>query len=244
MSSKKFKQRIQYAPTDDEGIYYPESDGRPLAETDLHRIVIVNTYQKLEAYYKDRDDVYVSGNLLIYDVPGKTRRSISPDVMVVFGIEKKMRRTYKIWEEGKAPDFVMEVTSKSTYKNDLRKKKTRYAHIGVREYFLYDPERSYLPESLMGFRLNDDGKYGTIPRSPDNGILSDVLGIEFSIQGDDIGLYNPTSEQWLQTPAEIAQQEAQARQQEAQARQQAEAEVARLRAEIDRLKEAQQKYEN
>ncbi|RKU13247.1 hypothetical protein C6501_09285, partial [Candidatus Poribacteria bacterium] len=189
-----------------------------------------NTYQKLEAYYEDRDDVYVSGNLLIYDVPGKTRRSISPDVMVVFGIEKKRRRTYKIWEEGKAPDFVMEVTSKSTYKNDLRKKKTRYAHIGVREYFLYDPERSYLSDSLIGFRLNEDGKYDAIPSSQDNGILSAVLGIEFSIQGDDIGLYVPASKQWLQTPAEKAQQ--------------AEAEVARLRAEIERLKEEQQKYEN
>lgn len=237
MASKKSNKPIQYAPTDDDGIYYPESDGKPLAETDLHRIVIVNTYQKLEAYYDDRDDVYVSGNLLIYDVPGKTRRSISPDVMVVFGIEKKMRRTYKIWEEGKAPDFVMEVTSRSTYKNDLRKKKTRYAHMGVREYFLYDPERSYLSDSLIGFRLNDDGKYDAISSSQDNGILSAVLGIEFSIQGDDVGLYVPTSDQWLQTPIEIAQQEA-------QTRQQAEAEVARLRAEIERLKEEQQKYEN
>ena len=230
MASDKSKKPIQYAPTDDDGIYYPESDGKPLAETDLHRIVIVNTYQKLEAYYEDRDDVYVSGNLLIYDVPGKTRRSISPDVMVVFGIKKKMRRTYKIWEEGKAPDFVMEVTSKSTYKNDLKKKKSRYAQIGVREYFLYDPERSYLSDSLIGFQLNEDGKYDTIPLSQDNGILSAVLGIEFSIQSDDIGLYVPTSEQWLQTPAEKAQQ--------------AEAEVARLRSEIERLKEEQQKYEN
>ncbi len=237
MASKKSTKPIQYAPTDDDGIYYPESDGKPLAETDLHRIVIVNTYQKLEAYYEDRDDVYVSGNLLIYDVPGKTRRSISPDVMVVFGIEKKMRRTYKIWEEGKPPDFVMEVTSRSTYKNDLRKKKSRYAHIGVQEYFLYDPERSYLSDSLIGFRLNEDGKYDEIPSSQDNRIPSAVLGIEFSIQDDDVGLYNPTSGEWLQTPAEMAQQEV-------QARQQAEEEVVRLRAEIDRLKGLQNEYEN
>ena len=244
MAFDKTKKLIQYAPTDDDGIYYPESDGKPLAETDLHRVVIVNTYQKLEGHFEDRDDVYVSGNLLIYDVPGKTRRSISPDVMVVFGIEKKMRRTYKIWEEGKAPDFVMEVTSKSTYKNDLRKKKTRYAHIGVQEYFLYDPERSYLSDSLIGFQLNEDEKYDEIPGLPNGGIPSAVLGIEFSIQGDDIGLYVPTSEQWLQTPAERVQQEAQARQQEAQARQQAEAEVARLKAEIEQLKGLQNEHEN
>ncbi len=230
MASEKSTKPIQYAPTDDDGLYYPESDGKPLAETDLHRIVIVNTYQKLEAYYEGRDDVYVSGNLLIYDVPGKTRRSISPDVMVVFGIEKKMRRTYKIWEEGKAPDFVMEVTSKSTYKNDLRKKKARYAHIGVREYFLYDPERSYLSDSLIGFRLNEDGKYDAIPVLSSGGIPSVVLGIEFRLQEDDVGLYDMTSGKWLQTPTEKAQQ--------------AEEEVVRLRAEIDRLKGLQNEYEN
>lgn len=240
MSSDKITKRIQYAPTDDEGIDYPVSDGKPLAETDLHRIHIFNTYQKLEAYYADIDDVYVSGNLFIYDIPGKTRRSISPDVMVAFGIEKKMRRTYKTWEEGKAPDFVMEFTSKSTYTNDLKKKKTRYAQIDVKEYFLYDPERSYLPDSLIGFRLNDDGSYDPIPSSDDNGILSTVLGIEFRLQEDDIGLYDMTSGEYLQTPAEksmlIARREREVRQQETQARQHAETEVARLQAEIDRLK--------
>lgn len=224
---------IQYAPTDDDRIYYPETDGKPLAETDLHRILIIDTYQKLEAYFEDNDDVYVSGNLLIYDVPGKTRRSISPDVLVAFGIEKKMRRTYKTWEEGKAPDFVMEFSSKSTYKNDLEKKKTRYAHIGVREYFLYDPERAYLSDSLIGFRLNENEKYDEILALPDGGVPSVVLGIEFRLQEDGVGLYNPTSGEWLQTPAEKATAIAQ---EEAQARQQAEAENARLRSEIDRLK--------
>ena len=225
---------IKYVPTDDKGIYYPESDGRPLAETDLHRIIIIETYYKLKSHYEDYDDVYVSGNLLIYDIPGKPQRSISPDVMVVFGIEKKMRRTYKTWEEGKAPDFVMEFSSKSTYKNDLNRKKTRYAHIGVREYFLYDPERSYLSDSLMGFRLNDNGKFDAIEYLPHGGLHSEVLGIEFRIQGDEIGLIDAASGEWLQTPEEKASAIAQ----------QAEAEVARLRTEIEKLKTIQEKHEN
>ena len=237
MASNKTKLPIQYAPTDDEGIYYPERDGKPLAETDLHRIHIIDTYQKLEAFYEDSDNVYVSGNLLIYDVPWKTQRSILPDVLVAFGIEKKMRRTYKIWEEGKAPDFVMEVTSKSTYKNDLRRKKTRYAHIGVREYFLFDPERSYLPDSLMGFRLNEDGSYDTIPSLPNGGITSVVLGIEFRLQENGVGLYNTVSRKMLLTPVEIAKQEA-------EGRLRAEEEVLRLRVELDRLKAGQLKYES
>lgn len=254
MKKEKIEEFIKYAPTNDDGLDYPESDGRPLAETDIHRVVIYNTNDKLETFYAENDDVYVSGNLLIYDIPGKTTRSISPDIMVVFGIEKKMRRTYKVWEEGKAPDFVMEVSSKGTYRNDLTRKKNRYAHIGVREYFLYDPERSYLSDSLIGYRLNNDGKYDSIPSTDNSGKISTVLGIEFRIQGYDMGLYNLSSGEWLQTEAEkaneiaekasknaekaneIARQEAERRKQEAEARQKVEAEVARLKSEIDRLK--------
>ena len=123
MKTKHTTKPIKYVPTDDEGIYYPNTDGKPLAKTDLYRIIIIDTYHKLILHYEEFDDVYVSGNLLIYDIPGKTRRSISPDVMVVFGVEKKMRRTYKTWEEGKPPDFVMEFSSKSTFKNNLGRKK-------------------------------------------------------------------------------------------------------------------------
>ena len=248
MNSKHKRKPFKYIPTDDKNIYYPETDGRPLAETDLHRIIIIDTYHKLRSHYDDHDDVYVSGNLLIYDIPGKTRRSISPDVMVVFGIEKKMRRTYKTWEEGKAPDFVMEFSSKSTYRNDLNRKKIRYAQIGVQEYFLYDPERSYLSDSLMGFRLNDNGNFDAIKYLPHGGLRSEVLGIEFRIQEDEIGLLDTTTDEWIQTPEEKAsakaQQEAIERQKEVIARQNAEAEVARLRSEIEKLKTIQEKHEN
>ena len=251
MATQKNDTRIQYVPTDDAGIYYPETDGKPFAESDLHRIHIIDTYHRLNAYYEDRDDVYVSGNLLIYDVPGKTQRSISPDVMVVFGIEKKMRRTYKTWEEGKAPDLVMEFSSKTTYRADLEKKKKRYAQLGVTEYFLYDPERSYLDDPLIGLRLNDKGQYDRISPLPNGGIPSAVLGLEFYVQDDDLGIYNPTLDEWLPTPAEKAQQEAEARRQEAKARQQeakarqrAEQEVARLQSEIERLKGLVNKHEN
>lgn len=241
MNSKNNTKFIKYLPSDDKDIYYPESDGRPLAETDLHRIIIIDTYHKLKSHYEDYDDVYVSGNLLIYDIPGKTQRSISPDVMVVFGIEKKMRRTYKTWEEGKAPDFVMEFSSKSTYKNDLGRKKTRYANMGVREYFLYDPERSYLSDSLMGNRLNENGKYDAIEYLPHGGLHSEVLGIEFRIQGDEIALLDTSSGEWIQTPEEKASA---ATQREADARQQAEAEVIRLRSELDKLKRIQENNDN
>lgn len=248
MDGENIEKFIKYAPTDDEGLYYPETDGKPLAETEIHFNVIFNTIDKLRTYYAAQNDVSVLGNLLIYDIPGKTTRSISPDIMVVFGIEKKMKRTYKVWKEGKSPDFVMEISSKWTYRNDLTKKKERYAHIGVKEYFLYDPERSYLPDSLIGLRLTDDGEYEPIPTTNNNGKISNELCIEFRIQDNDIELYDLATGAELKTAAEkankLAKQEAEARQQEAEARQKVEAELAKIKSELTRLKGMQSSSEN
>ena len=60
---------------------------------------------------------------------------LQPDVQVVFGVGcDGDRSTFKVWEEGKAPDFVLEVASPSTAENDARHKASEYARIGVQEY--------------------------------------------------------------------------------------------------------------
>ena len=84
------RKKIQSAPT----IFYPESDGKPMAETDTHRKLMMDFILMLEDYFENNDDVYVSGNLLMYYEEGNRRKSISPDVFVVFGVEKKLRNTY------------------------------------------------------------------------------------------------------------------------------------------------------
>ena len=123
------------APT----IVYPESDGKPMAETDIHRDLMVDFIQMLQHHFID-EPVYVSGNLMMYYEQG-TRKSVAPDVFVVHGVAKKRRRTYLIWEEGQTPDFVLEVSSHSTSQNDMGDKKDIYAEVlGVKEYYIYDPE--------------------------------------------------------------------------------------------------------
>ena len=57
--------------------------------------------------------VYVSGNLLVYYVPGDRLRHLSPDVFVAKGVPKRERLNYLMWEEGKGPDVVIELTSSS-----------------------------------------------------------------------------------------------------------------------------------
>jgi len=59
------------------------------------------------------------------------------------------RRSYKTWlEEDKTPDFVLEITSKTTRSKDQGAKKGIYAFWGVREYFQYDPTGDYLNPQL------------------------------------------------------------------------------------------------
>lgn len=113
------QKKIQAAPT----IVYPESDGKPMAETDVHRDLMTDWMQMLRHHYRDKNDVYVSGNIFMYYVEGDPRQSVSPDVFVVFGVEKKRRRTYLTWEEGRTPDFVLEVASPKTFSNDFEKRK-------------------------------------------------------------------------------------------------------------------------
>ena len=208
--------KVQAAPT----IFYPESDGEPMAETDVHRDLMTDWIQMLKHHYRNETDVYVSGNLFMYYVEGEPRKCVSPDVFVVFGVEKKRRRTYLTWEEGRTPDFVLEVASPKTFSNDMREKKELYASVlAVQEYYIYDPLGQIVP-SFIGFRLID-GVYQEID-FVNNRLPSAVLGLELGERNSELRLYNPDTSQWLQTPSERAEN--------------AETELAKALAEIERLR--------
>ena len=199
-------------------VIYPESDGEPMAETDIHRKLMTDFIEMLENHFRSRPDVYVSGNLLLYYEEGNPKASVAPDVFVVFGIERKQRRTYRLWEEGKGPDFVLELVSKNTYRNDLGDKKDLYASVlSVKEYYLYDPDGQYLPSPLLGYRLEEDGAYSPIQpvevmslRAQRSNLLpSFVLGLELGIRDDELKLYNPLTKEWVLKPVEQAEEKAQ-----------------------------------
>ena len=235
--------KIQSAPT----IVYPESDGKPMAETDKHRDLMVDFIQMLQHHFRD-DPVYVSGNLLMYYEEGNTRKSVAPDVFVVFGVSKKPRRTYLTWEEGNTPDFVLELASPSTFRDDIRKKKALYASIlAVKEYYIYDPYGEIHPD-FIGFRLTD-GVYQEIDFVNER-LPSTVLDLELGEHGGVLRLYNPHTEQWLQPPpervkhaeerAQYAEERAQyaeeRAQQESVSRQNVETELAKALLEIEQLR--------
>lgn len=210
-------------------IEYPEADGKPMSESDQTRDYLIYGVKALRHYFSDRSDVYVSGNLFIYYRQGVRDAVVSPDVFVIFGVENKQRRSYKAWEEGgKLPDFVMEITSKTTQHQDEEEKLHKYRNLGVTEYFQYDPTGDYLQPPLKGSRLFE-GEYQAIaPTSAINDspiFYSTVLGLELHLLEGELRFFDPqTGEKLLDfDETEQARQAAeQARQAAEQARQAAE----------------------
>ena len=179
-------------------IEYPESDGQPMGETDKHILLMMTLRFMLDEFFRATAQVYVGSNLMCYYVEGDPKKSISPDVFIVRGAEKGERRVYKFWEEP-APQVVIELSSRKTAKADLTTKKDIYASLGVKEYFIFDPEFKLSPP-LRAFRLHGANFVEEIIR--ENRVMSHELGLELVNNGETLRLYHPTKKIFLRTPAE------------------------------------------
>ncbi len=84
-------------------IIYPESDGRPIADNTKQFRWIVTIEGGLEALFREREDVFVAGDLLWYPVEGRPDIRTAPDIRVVFGQPKGDRGSYLQWQEGGIP---------------------------------------------------------------------------------------------------------------------------------------------
>jgi len=204
-------------PKDD----YPTSDGKPMAETDLHRDLMIALIETLRWWFRDRPKVYVSGNLLVHYQKGNKRVHVSPDVFVVPGIGNHRRENYLMWEEGRGLDMVIELTSKTTMMEDIEEKYNLYVDkLGVKEYYLFDPKEEYLKPSFQGYRR---GKETFRPiKFVDGRLPSKVLGLHLERVGDELRLWNPDTGEQLPTPTELATR--------------AEAEIEQLRRELEQLR--------
>lgn len=187
-----------------EDIFYPDTDGEPMAEGDIQRDALVYCVEVLKHYFRAEPDVYVSGNLLFYYEEGNPHKSFAPDVFVVLGVPNCKRPIYKIWEEGKAPDLIIEITSKTTRKKD-RDKIGLYRRLGVREYFMFDPTGDYLDPALQCRRLGNGRYYLTKTWNlPDGGLKADsrILGLELIARGEELRFYSPEQREYLFTYSE------------------------------------------
>ena len=238
-------------PVPADTVDYPCSDGQPMAESQLHAECIMYVCKALQWHFEQHHaadryasdeagagpadaghGVYVGANMFLYYEQGNRAAVVAPDVFVARGVPVHLRDSYQLWREPKGPDFVLEVTSKSTSDTDLVDKRALYASLGVEEYFLYDPRGEYLTPPLRGYRLEGDAyrPVSGVSRLPGGGpsLYSAVLGLALRDErgSQRLRLHDPATGRDLRTYRESEAHAAQ----EAAARRTAEARVERERA--------------
>jgi Putative restriction endonuclease len=236
-------------------VFYPESDGQLVGETDVHRQLLMDLVFALSRHFADRPTTYVTGSLFLYYVKGNPRQVVCPDVCIAFDSTKRLRNIHQTWRDGPFPQVIIELTSASTRAEDLGPKRELYEWLGTLEYYLFDPhfdpgeaepDAVEEPGDLRRFsRPTADLPFGPAETVTPGAVLhSPALGLGFTVRGRALRVIDEATGQPLPTAeeeAEARQAEAEARQAEAEARQAAEAraqeladEVARLRAELER----------
>ena len=175
---------------------------------------IASAGMTLVAHFASRPGTLVSGEgFLCYDTRSHDGRLV-PDCVVAFDVDPvaiTRRNGYVIGEVGKAPDFVLEVASRRTGQADYTRKRFGYAHYGVGEYWRFDHTGGqYHDVPMAGDRLVD-GQYEAIPLADDRagkmfGMLSgysDALGLYLCWDAGNLRFYNPETDAFLMTHAEM-----------------------------------------
>ncbi len=209
-------------------VVYPVSDDQPMSDSQLGAAEMVRITQTLQDAFAGRADVYVWMNMFVYYEEGRPSAVFSPDVFVVIGVAKEpMRKVWKVWEEGKPPTVIFEVTSSSTYRDDEIRKMQLYARLGVREYILYDPHAEFLRAPLQGYQL-EGWAYQPMSTDADGALLSDALGMRLLLVDGRLRFFDRETGRELLSPVErLAEVEARA-EAETAARAAAEARIAEL----------------
>jgi Uma2 family endonuclease len=176
-------------------LIYPESDGEPMADNTLQWDWISLIKLGLEAVFKDRADVFVAGDLLWYPVEGKPEIRTAPDVLVALGRPKGYRGSYMQWIENNiAPQVVFEVLSPGNRPGEMMRKFAFYQRYGVREYYIYDPDRN----ELQGYiRYDTNLSLEEIPKEDLKNWISPLLEVQFEWTPEFFQLYRPDNRPFL-----------------------------------------------
>ncbi len=244
------------APPWADDIPYPSDDGEPMAETDLQYYAITDAVFALKTHLETLGrSGTVRGDCALYYDPDRRTVYVAPDVLLAFDVTVPRDEGFAPWVQGKVPDLVVEVASRSTHAQDSGRKRAQYAALGIAEYWQYDPHHQYLKEDLIGWRwCLQTGDYDRIPvthdptraaRIGESAVLGTVWGREDATGA--LRLWNPAAQAWYLTDREAeaarrreaaqrrreavrADREAAQRRREAARADQAETEIARLRA--------------
>ncbi|MCY4595867.1 MAG: Uma2 family endonuclease [Bryobacterales bacterium] len=245
-------------------IEYPYSDGKAMAESPRHVDAILYALAMLRNRFAESSLVQVGANMNLYYQEGDVEKKLVPGLFVVRGLAALPETSYRVWEAGRPPGFVLEVASPASAGRDRGVKRALYASIGVTEYWRFNPVGSLQGASRPGQRLEGSTLVGLgyepLGLAADGSIRSEVLELDLRVDsrpgmehllrfrdpctGEDLLTFRE-SEQG-RAEAERAKAEAERARAEAEtalnaevvARGAAESEIARLKARITELQAA------
>lgn len=160
------------------------TEGRP------HKKAKTRAIDLLGLHFKAMGRVVYLAEEMAVVYPGE--EVFGPDVLAVVDVpqpEDDERMAWVVVDEGKGLDFVLEVLHRGDRAKDLVDNVTRYARLGIPEYFVYDRGR----QQIHAHRLGDGARYERIV--PQSGrYTSDVLGLDLAIQGGTLRFFQGMAE--------------------------------------------------
>jgi Uma2 family endonuclease len=152
-----------------------------MPEGDRHSKPKRHAVDALEGYFAQRGrKVYVASELPVYY---PVERRFAPDLLVVLDAESRTRDKWMVSHEGRGLDWVMEVHVGGDRKKDAEFNVTRYARLGIPEYFIFDGGRL----TLEGYRLaTPDARVYTRMEPQRGRYSSEVLGLELEVEGENL----------------------------------------------------------
>ncbi|MCI0457648.1 MAG: Uma2 family endonuclease [Gemmataceae bacterium] len=224
-------------------VVYPDWDPDAMPELPPHLTAMLMLIILLRCHYRDSPDVYITGDVFWYYEEDNPQARKAPDVMVIKGVDPlTQRRSFKSWEHNTFPCFILEVISERTAAEDTVEKVRLYERLGVREYFLFDPEGAYQARPLVGYRLIG-GKYEQLQPGAKGQLPSAELGLILYPDGDEVALVSMRTGERVPNPPEMRRQLGEVRDELLETRQRAEEEHQRAEEEHRRAEQERQRAE-
>lgn len=146
-------------------------------EGDEHQLPKERSKLTLREFFRRRGrSVYLGSELPVYypDEP-----MFAPDLIAILDVEEGPRDHWTVSHEGKGLDFVLEIHVSGDRQKDYERNVSRYARLGIPEYFLFDPPLG----RLYGFRL-PAGETTYEPIVPQAGYWRSIaLELDLSLDG-------------------------------------------------------------
>ncbi len=192
----------------DPAVAYPATETVP--ESPRHSQARFLAFGALRAHFAGRRDCFVGQDLNVYYRPAPRTAVVAPDVLVCFGVDAAAIEedcSYRLWDAGAPPAFVLEIASHTTHERDLEDKPDIYLEVGAGEYWRFDPSGLGLFNPvLQGDRRVGDAWAPIAVRPDGDGRLSGhsaVLGLDLHAEDRRVRFRDSQTGRWLPDPEDL-----------------------------------------